>query len=276
MSFAAGIAHAMPAALASLTSDFRPLTSHFVFAHRGNSAHAPENTLEAFRQAVALGVDGLEFDVRLTADGVPVVLHDATVERTTDGRGAVAAMTLRELRRLDAAFSFGGQTYPYRGTGVGVPTVEEALDVTAPLPLIVEVKALEAAEPLLDLLRRRGETERVIVGSFVAGALVPFRRAGVRTSASMQEVRGLLAPAVCRLRRRQLPFATLAIPPRYRGLPLPIAALARCVAPAGVSLDIWTVNDPEEALRLWRAGVRGVMSDDPATILAARRRLTNG
>jgi glycerophosphoryl diester phosphodiesterase len=97
----------------------------------------------------------------------------------------------------------------------------------------------------------------------------------VRTSASMQEVRGLLAPAVCRLRRRQLPFATMAIPPRYRGLRLPIAALARCVAPAGVALDIWTVNDPEEALRLWRAGVRGIMSDDPAAILDARRRLTS-
>jgi glycerophosphoryl diester phosphodiesterase len=151
-----------------------------VFAHRGNSAHAPENTLEAFRQAVALGVDGLEFDVRLTADGVPVVFHDPTVERTTDGRGAVAAMTLAELRELDAGYRFGATAHPYRGKGVGVPTVEEALDVTAPLPLVVEVKALEAAEPLLDLLRRRGESERVIVGSFVAGALTPFRRAGVR------------------------------------------------------------------------------------------------
>src|SRR5215207_6589325 len=86
-------------------------------AHRGASALAPENTLEAFRMAVEAGAGGLELDVHLTRDGHVVVIHDATVDRVTDGSGAVAGMTLEEVRRLDAGYSFssdGGRTFPYR------------------------------------------------------------------------------------------------------------------------------------------------------------------
>src|SRR3990167_4313755 len=91
-------------------------TQRLVIAHRGNSMHAPEDTLESLRQGMALGADGLEFDVRLSADGVPVVIHDPTLDRTTDGSGPVAACTLAELRALDAGYRFtrdGGRTYPY-------------------------------------------------------------------------------------------------------------------------------------------------------------------
>jgi glycerophosphoryl diester phosphodiesterase len=252
-----------------LPSGLRPA----VIAHRGNSAHAPENTLESFRQAVALGVDGLEFDVRLAADGELVVMHDPTVDRTTNGHGEVARLTRAQLQAFDAGYHFGPPRYPYRGRGITIPSVEQALDATAPLPLIVEVKALEAAEPLLRLLQSRGDEKRVTIGSFVAGALVPFRRADVATSASLEEVRALLLPAVCRRRKHALPFTMMSIPPQYRGIPLPLGALARCVAPAGVTVDVWTVNDPETALDFWRRGVRGILSDDPARILAARRSL---
>jgi glycerophosphoryl diester phosphodiesterase len=223
---------------------------------------------------VALGVDGVEFDVRLSADGVPVVFHDPTVERTTDGAGAVDRLTLNQLQSLDAGYRFGPTTFPYRAKGVTIPTVSEALDATAPLPVIIEVKALEAAEPLLALVRERREEQRVTVGSFVARALVPFRLAGLPTSATFAEVRALLAPAVCRFRRRKLPFHMMSIPPEYRGMRLPLGALARCIAPAGAGLYIWTVNDPSEAQRLWRRGVCGILTDDPATILEARRALS--
>src|ERR1035437_496086 len=92
------------------------LAAKLVIAHRGNSACFPENTLESFRQGMALGVDALEFDVRLSRDGQAVVIHDPTLERTTDGTGAVSARTLEELRRLDLRYRFtvdGGATFPF-------------------------------------------------------------------------------------------------------------------------------------------------------------------
>ncbi|MGQ0643823.1 MAG: glycerophosphodiester phosphodiesterase family protein [Gemmatimonadaceae bacterium] len=255
--------------LRPLTSDLRPV----VYGHRGNAAHAPENTLESFREAIALGVDGLEFDVRLSADGELVVIHDPTVDRTTNGTGAVSRLTLEQLQALDAGARFGPMTYPYSDRGITIPTVAEALDATAPLPLIVEVKAIEAAQPLVDLLRARGDEERVTIGSFIASALLPFRRVGIATSASLEEVRALLVPAVCRFRRNKLPYDILSVPPYYRGVPIPVGALARCVAPAGTTVYVWTVNDPRTALGFWRRGVRGILSDDPAAILEARRSL---
>lgn len=244
-----------------------------VFAHRGNSAHAPENTLESFRQAVALGVDGVEFDVRLSADGEVVVMHDPTVDRTTSGTGAVRSLTLSQLRTFDAGYHFGPPNYPYRAKGVTIPTAREALELTSPLELIIEIKAVEAAEPLLHLIKSRGDDARVTIGSFVPEALVPFRRAGLRTTASLPEARALVAPAVCQLKRSRLPYTMLSIPPRYRGIPLPLSSLARCVAPAGVSVSVWTVNDPRLAVRLWRGGVAAIITDDPSTILNARRAL---
>lgn len=252
-----------------MTLDLRPV----VIAHRGNSAHAPENTLESFRQGIALGADGVEFDVRLSSDGAVVVMHDATLERTTNGTGEIARLTLKQLRRFDAGYHFGPQTYPYRDRGITIPTAQQALDETRPYPVIVEVKTIEAAEPLLALIRARGDEGRVTVGSFVTGALAPFRRAGLRTTASFAEVRALLIPAVLGLRRHKLPFSVLSIPLRYKGMPLPVRALARCVAPAGVKVDVWTVNDPRDALRLWRKGVAAVLSDDPRRILEARKAL---
>jgi len=222
-----------------------------------------------------MDVDGVEFDVRLTADGQLVVIHDPTVNRTTEGSGEVARLTLDELRALDAAYRFGSHTYPYRERGIRIPTVAEALDVTGPLDVIIEVKEIEAAEPLLALIRSRGDETRVTVGSFVSGALLPFRRAGVKTTATFQEARNLLVPALLGIRRRSAPYSTLSVPPRYKGIPLPLGAMARALAPAGVGVQVWTVNDPREALQLWQKGVQGILSDDPAVILQARARLTS-
>ena len=244
-----------------------------VVGHRGNSAHAPENTVESFRQALALGVDGVEFDVRLSAEGELIVMHDPTVDRTTNGSGHVARLTLKQLREFDAGYRFDPTTNPYRDRGITIPTVAEALDATAPLPVIIEAKSLEAAEPLLALIRARKDQERVTIGSFVPRALVPFRRAGIATSASFDEVRALLVPAVCRLRRAKLPFSIMSIPPAYRGVPLPVGALARCIAAAGASVYLWTINDPRQAVQFWRRGVKGILSDDPGAMIEARRRI---
>ena len=211
--------------------------------------------------------------MRLSADGELVVIHDPTVDRTTNASGLVDRLTLEQLRSFDAGHRFGPMMYPYRDRGISIPTVAEALDSTASLPLIIEIKSIEAAEPLLALIRARHEEQRVTIGSFIAGALVPFRRAGIATSASFEEVRALLVPAVCRLRRAKLAFSTMSIPPTYRGVPLPVGALVRCIAAAGASVYLWTINDPHAAVRFWHRGVRGILSDDPGTMIEARRRI---
>src|SRR5919107_2807685 len=112
-------------------------------AHRGASALAPENTIEAFRLAVGAGAGGLELDVHMTRDGQIVVIHDPTVDRTTNGSGAVSEMTFDELRRLDAGHTFspdGGPTRPYRGRGIRVPTLEEVLEGFPDVAVNIDLK----------------------------------------------------------------------------------------------------------------------------------------
>jgi glycerophosphoryl diester phosphodiesterase len=127
-----------------------------VVAHRGASAHLPENTMPAFERAVEMGADAIELDVHLTADGQLAVIHDETVERTTDGSGAVAEMTMAQLRALDAGYRFadpdGG--FPHRGRGLTIPTLAEVLEwLPEGVGLVVEIKAPAAADAVVDALR---------------------------------------------------------------------------------------------------------------------------
>ncbi len=247
-----------------------------VVGHRGNRAHAPENTLESFAQAVALGVDALEFDVRLTADGVAVVHHDPTVDRTTDGSGPVAALTLAELRRLDAGARFtsdGGRTFPYRGRDIRIPTLDEVIGAFPDTPLLIEIKTPTASAETKAVIERRASEARCVVDAFDAAALTPFRGGPIALGAAQRDVAWLLAAAMARLPVRAVAYRALCIPPTFRGLPLPLARFATMLAPLGCPVHIWTVNDPAEARRLWAAGVRGIISDDPGTMLRLRGEL---
>jgi len=152
----------------------RPL----VVAHRGHRAAYPEQTLPAFRAAIELGCRAIEADLQLSRDGRLVMMHDLTVDRTTDGKGAVADATLDELRMLDA----GGWFDP-RFAGTRIPTVEELLDLAIPsgVTLCLEVKGTVEAAPgiavaLVDLLRDRGLIDRVFMSSFDQAALAAARR----------------------------------------------------------------------------------------------------
>jgi glycerophosphoryl diester phosphodiesterase len=244
-----------------------------VVGHRGNAAHAPENTLESFEQAVALGVDALEFDVRLTADGHVVVHHDPTVARTTGGAGAVAALDLAALRALDAGPRFtrdGGATFPFRERGFRIPTLDEVLERHASTPLLIEIKTPAAAAPTRRLLERHGAESRVIVDAFDSACLTPFAGSRIPVGSSRNDVARLLACAVSRVPVRRVAYRVVCVPAHYSGLPLPIGRFARVLAPLGVPVHVWTVNDPATALALWRLGVRGIISDDPGAMLAAR------
>jgi glycerophosphoryl diester phosphodiesterase len=244
-----------------------------VIGHRGDRAHAPENTLHSLRQAAALGVDALEFDLHLSRDGVPVVLHDPTLERTTDAAGPVRLRTVAELRAVDAGARFspdGGRSFPYRGQGISVPTLEEALAAVPTLPLILEMKTLEVARPALEVLRRTGNLGRVLVGSFLDGALRPFVEAGVPVSPGSNTLSTRYLPALLGSRPASLPFQALCIPRFHNVIPLPVRAFAAMMRAAGGPTHVWTINDPAMAKRLWSLGVAGIISDDPGTILRTR------
>lgn len=244
-----------------------------VIAHRGNRAHAPENTLESLRQGVASGADALEFDLHLSADGVPVVIHDPTLDRTTDQQGAVRERTAAELARVDAGARFtsdGGRTHPYRDQGIGVPTLEEALATHGHLPMVIEMKTLEVAVPALKVLERAGVTDRVLVGSFIDAALVPFVRAGIPISGAPNALARLYLPALLGASPRNIAFDSMCIPRFHRGLPIPVRQYARVMRALGRTVHVWTVNDPRIARRLWDRGVNGIITDDPAAILAER------
>jgi glycerophosphoryl diester phosphodiesterase len=246
-----------------------------VIGHRGNRAHAPENTLESFLEAVALGVDAVEFDLRVSRDGTLVVMHDETLERTTDGSGPVALRTVAELRGFDAGARFTrdeGRTFPWRGRGVHLSTFDELIEaLPRELPCIVELKTPAATELVKAAIRRHGIAQRVIVAGFDPDATRPLRGAGFALGASTPDVARLLLPALVRRRVGPQPFQALCIPPLWHGIPVPIAALARAVRGSGTVIHVWTVNDPADALRLWSQGVQGIISDDPASILAARK-----
>lgn len=247
-----------------------------VVGHRGNRAHAPENTLPSFEQAVALGADAIELDLHLSRDGVLMVCHDATLERTTDGSGALAARSAAELQRLDAGANFsadGGRTHPWRGRGATIPTFDWLVEsVPRTLPLIIELKTAAAAEPLRAAVRRHALERRVIVAGFDRATTAPLRGAGFALGATQPEVAALLLPALLGRDPGPLPYQALCIPPRWHGLPLPIAAFARAMRRRGGCTHVWTVNDATQAQSLWRAGVQGIISDDPAAILTARGR----
>ena len=243
---------------------------------RGDRTNAPENTLHSLTQAVALGVDGLEFDLRLSRDGVPVVMHDPTLDRTTDARGPVSERTVTELSRIDAGARFSpdqGRTLPFRGTGIYVPTLEEVLALVPDLPLIIELKTVEVARPAYEVLRRTGNLGRVIIGSFVDAALEAFQRERVPVSPGVRLMVGHFLPALTRRSPAALPFQALNIPRFHYGLPLPVRGYAAMMRAAGGPTHVWTVNDAAVARRLWADGVTGIISDDPALMLRTRTSL---
>jgi glycerophosphoryl diester phosphodiesterase len=243
--------------------------------HRGNAAHAPENTLESFRQAVALGVDALELDVRLSSDGHVVVIHDPTVDRTTDGTGRVARSSLESLRSVDAGARFtpdGGKTFPYRRRGITIPTFAEVLSAFPSMPFLIEIKAREAAAPTRQLIEAHGAEARCIVASFDDDVAPAFAGSGFLVVSSPADVKRLYFPALFRARRKTVTYGVMCIPSRYRWIPLPVRGLVRSLEPCGVNVHIWTVNNPTVARKLWKKGVRAIISDDPGLILQERDR----
>ena len=248
-------------------------TAFLNIAHRGGARLAPEHTLEAYRNGLAVGADVIELDLHATVDGIVVALHDDTVDRTTDGSGLVREMTFAELRQLDAGYRFtrdGGQTYPWRGKGLRVPTLDEALDLLGDTPLSVEIKQRTPSivTKVIDSFEAHGGIGDVVFASFASDPMEELRRLrpSARTAFTTSEMAewALLTPG--RIESYQPPSGYIQAP--HEAVTAGFLAQAHRL---GLKVHPWTVNDRETMCRLKRLGVDGVFTDDPTLLDAVKR-----
>jgi glycerophosphoryl diester phosphodiesterase len=237
-------------------------------AHRGGSKLRPENTLAAFDRALDLGVDAMECDVHLSRDGEVVVIHDATLERTTNARGPVGALTADELFNVDAAFHFAeAEGFPYRACGIGVPRLRDVLTRYPGTPFVVEVKGQDPTVALrtLAVIAEVGATSRVILGGFSHTVLDAARRQAPElvTSASRQEAQAALRRSYFLLAPRRTGFRLFQMPFRLRGRQMFRRSFVRVARRAGVPVQAWIVDDAVDMRRLIEWGVTGIISDRP-------------
>jgi glycerophosphoryl diester phosphodiesterase len=247
-----------------------------VFAHRGGRTLGPENTIEAFDRGLAAGAEGLELDVHLSADGVAVVHHDPDLDRCTDHRGPLCALTAAALAAVDAAWSFDeGSGFPLRGRGIGVPALADVLSRYPAIPVIVEIKAptAETARAVVETLRAARALDRVCVGSFSQTALDAVRALEPRlaTSASREESQRALYRSWCGVAiRRRPPYRAFQVPEQAGRLTVVSPRFIRAVHRRHVPIQVWTVNEEADMRRLLDWGVDGLITDRPDLAVAVR------
>jgi glycerophosphoryl diester phosphodiesterase len=249
----------------------RPL----VFAHRGGGGLIPENTLEAFQYSARMGVDVLELDIHSTSDGTLVVMHDAAVDRTTNGRGRVNELTLEAVKKLDAGYVFSpdsGQTFPFRNRKITVPTLREIFDALPEMTFNIEPKqhAPSIIKPLCVLVRERKMIDKVIVGSFNQTTIDDFRREcpEVATSASPSEVTKFLALVKAGLTNSYSPpMQALQVPQNLGSLQVVSKEFVDTAHRRNLKVHVWTINETADMQRLIEMGVDGIMTDYPDRLL---------
>lgn len=233
-----------------------------LYAHRGGICSAPENTLAAFRDAVAHGAEGIETDVQLTVDGHPVLCHDSTGARVCGQAATIGSLTLEQVRRWDL------------GYGYGLTTLEEALLALPTTPFSVDIKSKHPNAPrhVIDVINRCEAAGRVILTSFRAATLRRVRDLGYtgRTGLAQTEViKLLLAPAPI-LRSRPLQGVVAQLPCTFFELDLCSKAVVDRCHGLGLEVQYWTANEPELIKRLMTIGADGIVTDHVAV---ARRAL---
>ena len=255
-----------------------------VIGHRGAAGERPENTLESFRHALACGAQILESDVHASRDAQVVMCHDAVVDRTTSGTGAVRDLSCHELQRLDAGYRYsrdGGRTHPYRGRGLSIPTLREAFEALPDARFNLELKQdqnglVEATLALIEEFERADRTLVTAADDALMGRIrerVRARGLPVALGAATGDVVGFVRAALSGERPPEGPVA-LQIPASFGGNPLATPELVKLAHDHGVHVHVWTINDPDEMARLLDLGVDGLVTDHPARMveLVARRR----
>jgi glycerophosphoryl diester phosphodiesterase len=241
--------------------------SPIILAHRGDLAHAPENTLPAFSQAIQKGADGVELDAKLTADGHVIVFHDMTVDRTTNGKGKVASFPLDEIRKLDA-----GAWFDSKFAGTKVPLLEEVFE-TVGKDKLINIELTNYSTPkdgltqkVCELIKKHNNQAQIIFSSFFASNLKIAKQV-------LPEIpRGLLAmPGIVGLWARSFGFMFgdyQALHPHISNASKEQTQRAHRIKRR---VHVWTANTPEEILRLKDFGVDGIFTDDPAVAVQTLR-----
>lgn len=251
-----------------------------VVAHQGGELLWPSNTMVAFRGAADLGVDVLDMDMHRTADGHLVIIHDQTVDRTSEGTGAIGDLTLAELQELDFGYSFttdDGATYPFRGAGadqVGIVTVDHLFETFSDtdIRIGIEIKQTgpEAADELCDAVETAGLRDRVLVSSFAQPNMDAFRQAcpQVATSATESEVRTFYILHRLGLSGLRKPsFDALQIPQRSAGFDLTTKAMVASADRWGIPVIPWTIDEAADMDRLLDLEVAGINTNRPDLLL---------
>lgn len=219
--------------------------------HRGARAYEPENTLRSYKKALELGVDAVELDVRRTKDGEIVVIHDAEVDRTTNGKGLVSELTLKEIKQLNTE------------KDEKIPTLDEALDfLDKKVKMLVELKETGLEEKVLKVVREKGVEKNVIIVSFLEGALSKIR-----------ELNGKVETGLIYAKHRNPIRAASDLKANYL-LPLYRFTHTADVQKAhqnGLKVIVWTINNPEEAAEYVKKGVDGIASDKPDILVKVVR-----
>lgn len=246
-----------------------------VIAHQGGDGLWPGNTLYAFEQAAALGVDVLEMDLHITKDGVLVLHHDESVDRTTDGAGTIEDMTLEQIHTLDAGYDWSndeGATYPYRGMSLTIPTLEEVFHAFPDYRMTIESKktAASMAEPFCNLIRAYQMQDKVLVASFHDERMQEFRQAcpEVATSSARQETTVFVLLSKAFLGRFYSPsFYALQVPEQSSGITVMTAQFVRAAHERNLRVEPWTIDDPGQMKQYIDWGVDGLITDRPDLML---------
>lgn len=246
-----------------------------VIAHRGGRSLGPENTLYTYRRAVDLGVDVLEIDVRLTKDNNLAVIHDKTVDRTTNGTGTVDSYSMAELRKLDAGYRWSpenGSPYPLRAKGIRIPSLDEVFQVFPQMRINIEIKDPKPGtiKRLCRTIQENKMSAKVLIASFDAGTLKEFRSIcpDVATSAGASEAILFYALQRAHLESTYTPDAeALQVPESYGDLQVIDRRFLEASANRNMRVQVWTVNDINSMTKLVNLGVNGIMTDYPQKLL---------
>ncbi|MBL0386569.1 glycerophosphodiester phosphodiesterase [Tumebacillus sp. ITR2] len=253
-----------------------------VLAHQGASGHAPSNTREAFQLAVQMGSDAFETDIHMTKDGHVVLSHDETVDRLTDARGWIRDKTLAELKEIDFGYKFtldGGRTFPFRGKGVSIPTLEEVLEEFPGIRVNMDIKQktppMEMA--LVETIKRFRAQERVLVTSFHSVTMNRFRKLGmshVATSANTRNMVEFICYWRCGMQKfYKPPVDAFQVPVSQYGISVVTPRSVQIAHEHGVKVHVWTINDEDEIRKLLSWGVDGICSDYPDRVVNVMREM---
>ena len=232
-------------------------------AHRGFSTAAPENTLAAFKKAIELHPEMMECDVRRTKDGAMVVIHDAAVDRTTNGKGRVAELTLAEIKGLDAGTWFSPEF-----AGEQVPTLDELLGLvkSSGVKLIIEIKEESTEDEVIEIVRSREMVDEVIIGSFRhhIGVRMPELARGIPFSPIISIPHRVGEEEAVRLADEAAAVNGSIYAVNYQAVTPP---LVRAVHAANMLMEAWTVDDEENVRKMVELGCDAIASNDPDLLL---------